>query len=76
VRSFLDIAIKIIVHEDSAAHGGNPYSPLGDPVIIEGFCHQPVSDSVAAARAVMHHGIVECFGLGKNGFHNEFPCET
>ena len=64
-----DITVKVIVHEHGTANGSYSHGPLGDLVMIEGFRHQPVSHSVAAAGTVVHDSVVEGSRFGKNGFH-------
>ncbi len=73
MRCLMDVAVELIVHENGASYGSHPHSPLGDPIMIEGFCHQPVSHPVTATGTVMHDGIVESGRLFEHVFHNTFP---
>ena len=64
-----NVDIEIIVHKHGASHGGHPDRPLSDPKIVNGLCHQAMSDTVVAPGTEMERDIYQTLGTFKNKVH-------
>jgi hypothetical protein len=64
-----DIDIKIIIHENGAAHRGDPNRFFPQLEIVNRLCHQSVGDAMVTSRAEMEWNINETFWAFEDKFH-------
>jgi hypothetical protein len=64
-----DIHIEIIIHKNRTAHGGYSYGFLPDLKIVNGLCHQPMSNAMMASWAKVEWNIIQTFWTFENKFH-------
>ena len=65
-----NVTVEIVVHEHGTAHRSHSHGALSDIEMVQGFSYQAMSHTVTASWTVVHHGVVDGIGFGKNFVHD------
>ena len=70
MSSFDAVNSEILISEYGAAYGNDGNGAILNAKFVDNFRYEPMYDTMAAAGAIMQHGVGQDRGFLKYGLHN------